>query len=381
MGAPIRVLVVDDSAFMRKALCAMLEGDPRVAVAGVARNGEEAVQKVAELDPDVVTLDVEMPGMNGLEALRRLMAVRPLPVIMVSSLTVEGASETLQALDLGAVDYIPKQLDGLATNITTIRQELLGKVIAAAGAAGKIHARPAARGGTREGADGETGRGGEGGNSASPCPRVPGSPAPIASRLSSGTVAATRGSKVVAIGCSTGGPQALMDLLPLLPADFPAGIVIVQHMPKFFTKPFAERTNQACRIEVREAAEGDAVTPGVALIAPGGLQCRLVRRRATSVEIALSPNTEGLLHAPSVDVMLKSVAEVYGERGVGVILTGMGQDGLEGARALRGAKGRLIAQDEASCVVYGMPKAVVDAGIADKVVPLPLIAGEIINMV
>ncbi len=152
-------------------------------------------------------------------------------------------------------------------------------------------------------------------------------------------------------------------------------------MPKFFTKPFADRTNQVCRIEVREAADGDVVVPGVALVAPGGLQCRLVRRRATTVEIALSPNADGRLHAPSVDVMLQSVAEVYGERGVGVILTGMGQDGLEGARALRGAKGRIIAQDEASCVVYGMPKAVVEAGYADKVVPLPLIAGEIMNMV
>lgn len=360
MGGPIRVLVVDDSAFMRKALCAMLERDPRLAVAGVARNGEEALQQAAALAPDVVTMDVEMPGMNGLEALRRLMAERPLPVLMVSSLTTAGAADTLAALELGAVDYVAKQLDGLVTNITAIQQELTAKVVAAAGAAGKLK---------RRGAPGGAGP------AASPGPRVP------APSLSSGTVTATRGSKVVAIGCSTGGPQALLDLLPLLPADFPAGIVIVQHMPKFFTKPFAERTNKLCRLEVREAAEGDPVTPGVALIAPGGQQCRLVRRRATTVEIALSPNTEGLLHAPSVDVLMRSVAEVYGERGVGVVLTGMGQDGLEGARAMRGAKGRIIAQDEATCVVYGMPKAVVDAGIADKVVPLPSIAGEIMNMV
>ncbi len=358
--APIKVLVVDDSAFMRKALSGMLEGDPRVTVVGAARNGEEGVQKVAELHPDVVTMDVEMPGMNGLEALKRIMAIRPVPVIMVSSLTEEGAKETLTALELGAVDYIPKQLDGLATNITALQHELIAKVVAAAGAAGKLRHRTVQR---------------------DRPPAVMGTAKKEFVGLTSASVSATRGSKVVAIGCSTGGPQALQDVLPLFPADFPAGILIVQHMPQFFTKPFAERMNQQCHIEVREAKEADVVKPGVALIAPGGCHMRVVRRRALDVEIALAPNRENLPYVPSVDVLMRSVAEVYHARGIGVILTGMGQDGLEGMKAIKEAKGRTLAQDEATCVVYGMPKAVVDGGYADKVMPVSQITMEIVNMI
>lgn len=359
--APVKVLVVDDSAFMRKTLSNMLEGDPRVAVVGVARNGEEGVQKVAELHPDVVTMDVEMPGMNGIEALKRIMAIRPVPVIMVSSLTEEGAKETLSALELGAVDYIPKHLEGVVTNITALQQELIAKVMAAAGAKDKIRRSSFVK---RE------------------TPVV--GPPLHASRftaLTSAAISATRGSKVVAIGCSTGGPQALQEVLPLFPADFPAGILIVQHMPQFFTKPFAERMNQRCHIEVREAKEGDVVTPGVALIAPGGNHMRVVRRRAIDVEVTLIPNTQNLPYVPSVDVMMQSVAEVYHAKGIGVILTGMGQDGLEGMKAIKGAKGRTVAQDEATCVVYGMPKAVVEGGYADKVMPVSQITGEILNMI
>jgi two-component system chemotaxis response regulator CheB len=167
----------------------------------------------------------------------------------------------------------------------------------------------------------------------------------------------------------------------MFPKDFPAGIVIVQHMPKCFTKPFAERMNVLCEIDVREAGESDEVTPGVALLAPGGLQLRLARKKTTRIGLELKPNTEGFLHAPSVDVMMQSVAQLYGERAVGVILTGMGQDGLEGMRAIKAGKGRTVAQNEASCTVYGMPRAVVENGCADKVVPLSQIAGEIMNMI
>lgn len=353
--APIRVLVVDDSSFMRKALCGMLAGDAHIGEVETARNGEEALQKISTWKPDVVTLDIEMPVMNGLDALRRIMESHPLPVLMVSSLTTKGAEQTLQALELGAVDFIPKQLDGVVTNIASVHHELVAKVIAAAGTAGRM--KPRLPAGSRSGLT-----------------------RPSAT-LSAQSTSATRGSKIVAIGCSTGGPQALSELLPMFPKDFPAGIIIVQHMPKCFTKPFADRMNAQCEIDVREAGESDEVTPGVALLAPGGLQLRLARKKTTRVGFELKPNTEGFLHAPSVDVMMQSVAQLYAERAVGVILTGMGQDGLEGMRAIKAGKGRTVAQNEASCTVYGMPRAVVENGCADKVVPLSQIAGEIMNMI
>src|SRR5690348_13030342 len=240
---PIRVLVVDDSSFMRKALCGMLAGNSSIGEVETARNGEEALQKISSWKPDVVTLDIEMPVMNGLDALRKIMESHPLPVLMVSSLTTKGAEQTLQALELGAVDFIPKQLDGVVTNIASVHHELVAKVIAAAGTGGRMRPRRQA-----------------GSQSVLARPSV---------NLSSQSTSATRGSKIVAIGCSTGGPQALSELLPMFPKDFPAGIVIVQHMPKCFTKPFADRMNAQCEIDVREANESDDVTPGVALLAPG----------------------------------------------------------------------------------------------------------------
>ena len=358
MSVKTKVLVVDDSAFMRKALSGMLEKDPRLTVVGSARNGEEAVQKVAELKPDVVTMDVEMPGMNGLDAVRQIMAANPVPILMVSSLTEAGAKETLLALELGAVDYIPKHLEGVATNITAVEQELVGKVLAAAKA--KVVRRSAAA--------------------------TAGLAKPIVKPAGTGTltassVAATRGTKLVAIGCSTGGPLALQEILPLFPPDFPAAVLIVQHMPKFFTKPFAERMDQMCHIKVREAVDGDVITAGVALVAPGGVQLRVCRRQSINIEVSLSKDGEGMLHAPSADVMMKSVASLYAGRGIGVILTGMGHDGLEGMKEIKEAGGRTVAQNEATCTVYGMPKAVVDAGLAEKVVPLSHIAGEVLNMI
>jgi two-component system chemotaxis response regulator CheB len=357
----IQVLIVDDSTFMRKSLSSMLTKDPRIAIVGMARNGEEALQLVHQLKPDVVTMDVEMPGMNGIDALKRIMAEHPVPVLMVSSLTTEGAGDTLKALELGAVDYIPKQLDGVAMKIHDIQDELIAKIVTAAGA--NMSRWLEARGKWPE------------------VTRQTARPSPLAPSLSSKTVSVTRGSRVVAIGCSTGGPQALIEVLPAFPSDFPAGIVIVQHMPKTFTKPFADRMNSLCGLEVKEAADGDEVKPGRILIAPGGVQCRVKRRTITSTVISLSPNLEHHLHAPSADIMMQSVASVYEERGIGVILTGMGHDGLEGMKAIKAAKGRTIAQDEKSCIVYGMPKAVVEAGFADKVIPLSGVVGEILNMV
>lgn len=360
---PIRVLVVDDSAFMRKVIANMLASDPRINVAGTARNGEEALACVRDLKPDVMTLDIEMPGMNGIEVLRRVMEETPLPVIMVSSLTEDGARETLTALDLGAVDYIPKQLHDSAVNIIGIQQELIDKVMAAQKVGSKLarllHPHP----GCASDEDGP--RAGAGKSRLPPC---------------SYSARIARGGKVVAIGCSTGGPRALQEILPLFPKDFPAAIMVVQHMPKFFTGPFAQRLGQLSQIEVREAVNGDVPAPGLALIAPGGVHMRVARRNALEVGIALSPEPP-TLHVPSVDVMMTSVAEVFSGRAVGVILTGMGHDGQEGMKAIKAGNGRTIAQDEATSVVYGMPKAVVDSGLADKVVPLEKIAGEIANMV
>lgn len=350
----IRVLVVDDSTFMRKSLTTMLEADRGIEVVGAARNGEEALAQVKSLHPDVVTMDVEMPGMSGLQALERIMQECPTPVLMVSSLTTEGAAETLRALELGAVDYVPKQLDGVATKIENIQADLLAKVRVAHQAGSRVRRGPAR-----------------------PAPALK----PAAKAISAHSVSVTRGSRIVAIGCSTGGPQALMEILPAIPGDFPAGIVIVQHMPKTFTKPFADRLNTVCALTVREAADGDEIKAGEILIAPGGLQFRVKRKSITSCVVALSPNVERHLHAPAADIMLKSVADVYGERSIGIILTGMGHDGLEGMKAIKAAKGRSIAQDEGSCVVYGMPKAVVEAGCAEKIVPLQHVVGELLNMV
>ena len=352
---PVRVLVVDDSAFMRKSLTTMLEEGKQIQVVGVARNGEEAVQQVQQLKPDVVTMDVEMPGMTGLQALQQIMTKNPVPVIMVSSVTVEGAQETLQALEWGAVDFIPKQLDGVASKIAEIQKILVPKVLAARYAGSKLKRLT-----------------------------VTGAPKlsmPVAKALSSRSVSVTRGTKLIAIGCSTGGPQALFEIIPTIPADCPAGIVIVQHMPSSFTKPFAERLNNLCALEVREAVDGDEVKPGRVLVAPGGMQFRVVKKTITTSVVKLAPNYEKHAHAPSVDIMLQSVAALFGERSIGVILTGMGHDGLDGMKAIKAVGGRTVAQDEASSVVYGMPKAVVEAGCAEKVVSLSKVIGEIMNMV
>jgi two-component system chemotaxis response regulator CheB len=327
----------------------MLASDPRISIVGTARNGDEALSQVKALKPDVMTLDIEMPGMNGLDVLRQVMAQNPLPILMVSSLTEEGAKETLMALELGAVDYIPKHLQGSAVNIVTIQHELIEKVVMAHKAGPKLS--QFARRTSRE---------------------HPVSPSP--------TLTAGRGNKTVAIGCSTGGPKALLDILPLFPKDFPGPILVVQHMPKFFVGPFAQRLDQLSQIEVREAVEGDVLKPGLALIAPGGVHLKVARRNTFEVVVTLSAEPV-TLHMPSVDVMMTSVAQVFPARVIGVILTGMGHDGMEGMAAIKKANGRTIAQDEATCVVYGMPKAVVDSGMADKVVPLEKIAGEIANMV
>jgi len=353
----IRVLIVDDSAFMRKAVSRMFDGEPDIRVVATARDGEEGIRLIKEHRPDIVTLDIEMPRMGGLEALKIIMDEIPTPVIIISSLTEEGARVTLDAMELGAVDFMPKNLT-TALDIVKIRDELVKKVRAVAGK--RLARIKAERGVSHETVHRLS---------------IPKGHIPEGSRKTIQKAA------VVVIGISTGGPKALQEVLPLFPPDFPAAILVVQHMPKAFTGPFAERMNDLCSLSVKEAEEGDVVSAGEILIAPGGIHMKVVRRKSTEVEIALTKEPVDYLYKPSVDVTMLSVADVYPGRSIGVIMTGMGADGVKGMLAIKEKHGRTIAQDEATSIIYGMPKAAVDAGVADKVVSLDKITGEIINMV
>jgi len=348
MGRRIRVLVVDDSAFMRKAISGMLQSDPEISVAATANNGQEAVQKVLELSPDVVTMDVEMPGMSGIEALRTIMAVRPTPVLMLSSVTTEGARVTLDALSLGAVDFVPKNLVDMSVEIMRVKDELIGKVKAVAGK--KVRQdRPVQR----------------------KCHAM----SELFVRKQSGRTS------LIAIGASTGGPKALEEMLPMLPGNVPVPILLVQHMPPTFLPPFAERLDKSCRLEVRIAGNGDILKPGRVFLAPGGTHMKLKRLHNIDIGISLESEPSDLLHRPSVDVMMGSAEEFFPGRCLGVILTGMGCDGKEGMRKIKKGGGRTLAQDEATSVVYGMPKAVAEEGLADKTAPIDEMAGEILNLI
>ncbi|MBF0565277.1 MAG: chemotaxis response regulator protein-glutamate methylesterase [Nitrospirae bacterium] len=351
----IKVLIVDDSAFMRNALKSMITTDPGINVVGMARDGLEAIDLVQKLKPDIVTLDVEMPKMNGMETLKVIMEKFPLPVIMVSSLTVEGAQTTLDALDLGAVDFIPKNLSDLSINIMNVKLMLIDKI------------KQIGQRGIR-------------------LPRKIGTTPKPASTLRPHVVPAAsvqfNSSKrigLVAIGTSTGGPKALQSLIPVLPKNLSVPVVVSQHMPANFTGPFAERLNQLSQITVKEAKSGEKLESGVVYIAPGIGHMSIVRRGIDKI-IQVAENAE-YIYRPSVDVMMLSVVTLYPGACLGVILTGMGNDGLKGMQAIKESGGRTIAQDEETCVVYGMPKAVVDAGYADKIVPINDIAGEIINSI
>lgn len=334
----IRVVVVDDSAFMRKAIGTMLENDPEITVAGTAKNGQEGLELVRQLDPDVVTLDIEMPVMDGLTTLRHIMMEMPRPVLMISSLTVEGAEATLKALDAGAVDFIPKKLSRVSLEIINIEKDLQAKVKAVA-------KRPRTARALR--------------------PRS----APPVVAPSWSTAARSSLRTVVAVGVSTGGPPAVQSILSQLPADFPATILIAQHMPQAFTGAFAKRLNSLSPLDITEAQDGDPMAPGKVYVAPGGSHLR-VRRDGMRYVVEVSAEPAESLYKPSANELIASVAEHLGPRAVGLMLTGMGSDGLEGSKKLKSAGGRILAQSDATCVVYGMPKAVVDAGLADQVVDL-----------
>ena len=352
MNRIINAIVIDDSAFMRKSISMMLESDPGIKVVATARDGKEGIEKIRQFRPDIVTMDIEMPVMDGLTALGIIMKEIPLPVLMISSLTSEGAKATVDALSLGAVDFIPKELSYVSLDIAKIRDELVTKVRQIVQSRSMMFRLQRIK-------------------SASASIQHPGAstaPRPVGTKLPE------RDLKAVVLGISTGGPFALLQTIPKLPENFPVGIAIVQHMPPRFTKSMAERLNGLSNIEVREAEDGDMMQPGVALVAPGGRHMTFMKSMG-SVRVRVTDEPLGTLYHPSADVMIKSAVEVYNAPLLGLIMTGMGKDGLEGLKDIKKKGGFVIAQDEASCVVYGMPKAAVDEGVADLVQPLDEIPG------
>jgi len=350
----IRVLVVDDSAFMRKVIADMVSSDKDMEVVGVARNGEEALQMIVSQKPDVVTMDVEMPKMDGLTALKQIMEVSPMPVIMLSSLTTNGAVETLKALDYGAFDFITKPTSLIKVSTPEVREELLSKI--------KIASRTKV---TKPSTVTRQPR---------PTPLIP-KDEPSKPKSQQGR---TKFRKLIAIGTSTGGPRALQDVIPFIPRDIDAGILIVQHMPPGFTKSLAERLDSMSQITVKEAEDGDIIQAGTAYLAPGDSHIK-VTKQAGQYVIKLDNGERVSGHKPSVDAMMYSIASLGDKNVIGVIMTGMGADGADGMSKIKANNGYVIAQDEESCVVFGMPKSTIKLGVVDKVVSLTYIANEIVK--
>ncbi|CAI3788944.1 Protein-glutamate methylesterase/protein-glutamine glutaminase 1 [Pseudomonas sp. MM227] len=369
----VKVLVVDDSGFFRRRVSEILSSDPTIQVVGTATNGREAIDQALALKPDVITMDYEMPMMDGITAVRHIMQRCPTPVLMFSSLTHEGARVTLDALDAGAVDYLPKNFEDISRNPEKVKQMLcekihtlsrsnrrLGAHMATPAPALAAAASPAALTPSR------------------PVPtRTPAPVTPVRAPAPTASSATPRRKpyKLVAIGTSTGGPVALQRVLTQLPAHFPTPIVLVQHMPAAFTRAFAERLDKLCRISVKEAEDGDVLRPGLALLAPGGKQMMIDGRGA----VKILPGDERLNYKPCVDITFGSAAKSYGDKVLAVVLTGMGADGREGARLLKQGGSHIWAQDEASCVIYGMPMAIVKAGLADAIYSLDDIGRHLVE--
>ncbi len=346
-----RVLVVDDSPFMRKALERMLQAAEDLEVIGSARDGEEALEKIPQLKPDIVTLDVEMPRMDGLTCLRQIMQRHPLPVLMVSSQTQDGATATMEALALGALDFIPKESSLASSSILQIQQDLHEKIR-------KLASSPKYRRAAEPSAPAAP--------TAAPRP-LGGLPRPAAP--SPGALASAPVAELFAIGCSTGGPKALQDFLPGLPKGLPVPCLIVQHMPATFTRAFADRLNGLCQVQVKEAEDGEPLRPGTVYIAPGGIHLNY-RNKGGSAVVALNPEPSASLHRPSVDVLFQSIAEQFSRPVLAMILTGMGSDGARGMEQLKAKGAHTLAESEETCVVYGMPKAAVERGCVDQIAPI-----------
>ena len=359
----VKVLVVDDSGFFRRRVSEILSADPTINVIGTATNGKEAIDHALALKPDVITMDYEMPMMDGITAVRHIMQRCPTPVLMFSSLTHEGARVTLDALDAGAVDFLPKNFEDISRNPEKVKQLLCEKVHTISRSNRRLSSysapspAPVAAPVSRAPAPVPT-------SSPTRTPPIASRPAPAA--VPHSPAPKRKPYKLVAIGTSTGGPVALQRVLTQLPGNFPAPIVLVQHMPAAFTKAFAERLDKLCRITVKEAEDGDTLRPGLALLAPGGKQMMIDGRGA----VRILPGDERLNYKPSVDITFGSAAKTYGDKVLAVVLTGMGADGREGARLLKQGGSQVWAQDEASCVIYGMPMAIVKANLADAVYSL-----------
>ena len=363
----IRVLVVDDSAFMRKVLSDLFKNESDFAVVDVARNGVEAVEKVMQHSPDVVTLDIEMPIMDGMTALEKIMSVKPTPVVMVSSLTKAGADATIRALSLGAVDFVAKTA-GAISRIDEISHELLQKCRAASKVSGIRLQTSAPKPLAMKPILG-----------LQPVKLAPS--VPVEKIVSAPPIMPTLSGVsdwIVAIGTSTGGPRALQEVLTKLPGNLPCPTIVVQHMPPGFTRSLAERLNTLCALNVKEAEDNDRLVAGTVFVAPGDFHLTIRREGGSAfVKLNKDPAIGGL--RPAVDPMMVSVAEVFGSRTVGVILTGMGHDGAQGIKAIKKLQGLTIAEDQSTAVVFGMPKAAIEAGAIDSVLPLPQVAEGIIQ--
>lgn len=338
---PIRLLIVDDSFLMRQLLSDLLAGTADIQVVGEARDGEEALALFRRLSPDVVTLDLEMPKMDGLRALAEIQREGCTPVIVVSAYSQKGAQTTLKALEMGAFDFVPKPSGTISLDIGKVRDELIAKIIAASQSR-EPRMKSVERGVRR-----------------TQLPRL-----------------ATSGETIVAIGASTGGTRALAEILPRLPATLPAPVVVVQHMPPGFTASLAERLNESSRLRISEAAQGDFLRPGEVKIAPGDRHLMVTTERR--VQLTQDPPQWGV--RPSVDRMMTSVAEIYGPGTVGILLTGMGHDGARGMKAIKESGGMTIAQNQETCTVFGMPQAAIKAQCVDAVLPLYEIPGAIVSM-
>ena len=391
----VRVLVVDDSAFFRRRVTEILEQNSRLEVIGSANDGREAVDKAKSLRPDVITMDIEMPVMNGIDAVKEIMRSAPCPILMFSSLTHEGATATLNALEAGAADFLPKKFEDIARNRDEAVKTLQDRVLAIAQDSSARSTRAATptrpSTGSRPSSSAVSSRRDTSSTSSSALDRIrlrseerqrqreqataPSTPAVT------GNLTINRAYQVLAIGTSTGGPVALQKILTQLPENFPYPILMVQHMPAAFTKAFSQRLDGLCKVRVKEAEEGDLLRPGHAYLAPGGKQM-IVDGSASSARIRIKEDNSGrITYKPSVDITFASLSKLFGGKVLGVILTGMGADGREGSRMLKQQGATVWAQDEASCVVYGMPQAVASAGISTRSISLNDMARAILKEV